>query len=65
MSDITLHNMATDVKLLMKELDKCSDIEEQAIMMYGVIRALKDKDADLSIEKAIDYSKQNWSDLYR
>jgi len=65
MSDLTLHTISTDVKMLMKELDNCENSEEAAILIYGMYRGLKDSDVELDLKEAIKYSKENWSDLYK
>jgi len=59
---VTLGNVTSSIKELMNEIKDLNE-EQTAVFIYGMYRAQSD-DKDITLHEAIEYSKNNWSDLY-
>lgn len=62
--DVKVDTILDDLKIVMHEVKECKDEEEISVLFYGMFRALKDLDKDVTLEEALQYSKDRWSDLY-
>ena len=62
--EVKVDTILEDLKIIMHEIKECKDEDEISVLVYGMFRALKDLDDNTTIEEAIQYSKDKWSDLY-